>query len=153
MITWGKPSGLLMILALAIAAGSVSCAERHPTTDRVPPSKTDQAKAFKAPYGDSRQASAEIVAEGKRLYEGKGACATCHGLSGKGDGPAAHMIKPHPPRNFTDCRFHAEREDGELFWVIKYGSPGTGMQALVPGTLSEGEAWKIVAYERSFCRE
>ena len=44
------------------------------------------------------------------------------------------------------------RTDGEIFWIIENGSLGTGMQALVPAMLSEEEAWKIVAYVRSFCK-
>ena len=62
------------------------------------------------------------------------------------------MHRPHAPRDFTDCRFQGEREDGELFWIIKNGSPGTGMVQLVPGMLSETEAWKLVAYIRTFCK-
>ncbi|MBI3355960.1 MAG: cytochrome c [Nitrospirae bacterium] len=123
-----------------------------PTKDRVPAAHSDKAKALHAPFGDTRTAAAEIVAAGKTLYEGKGACFLCHGVSGKGDGPASHMQAAHPPRNFTDCAFQKERDDGELFWIIKYGSPGTGMQALIPNILSEGEGWKVVAYLRTFCK-
>jgi mono/diheme cytochrome c family protein len=110
-----------------------------------------EARSYKAPFGEARTASSEIVAEGKALFEGKGRCSFCHGISGKGDGPAAHMQQQHPPRDFTNCAFQEKREDGELFWVIKYGSPGTGMQRLIPGMLSEEEGWKIVAYVRTFC--
>src|SRR2546425_8874547 len=30
------------------------------------------------------------------------------------------------PRNFTNPKFHKNRTDGEMFWVIKNGSAGTG---------------------------
>jgi mono/diheme cytochrome c family protein len=62
------------------------------------------------------------------------------------------MQATHPPRDFTDCAFQQARDDGELFWVIKYGSPGTGMQALIPNILNEEEGWKVVAYLRSLCK-
>lgn len=140
------------VLLLALALGSLSCVERHPTEPRVPEHRMEEAHSWQAPFGDARQAQPEIVAEGKKLYEGKGSCVLCHGIEGKGDGPAAHMHRPHAPRNFTDCQFQKARTDGELFWIIKYGSPGTGMVPLVPGTLSEEEAWKLVAYVRTFCR-
>jgi mono/diheme cytochrome c family protein len=110
-----------------------------------------EAHSYKAPFGETRAATPEIVAAGKALYEGKGGCVLCHGISGKGDGPAAHMHSTHPPRDFTNCAFQKEREDGELFWIIKYGSPGTGMQPLIPGVLSQEEGWKVVAYVRTFC--
>lgn len=142
------PIGLMLPIAFMI----MSCAERPPVEPRVSSSQMEEAKRLKAPFGEASKASPEIVAAGKALYEGRGTCFNCHGLSGDGKGPAAQMNKPNLPRDFTDCRWHKTREDGELFWVIKNGSPGTGMQALVPGMLSEAEAWKIVAYERTFCK-
>lgn len=142
-----------MACVLLSALAGLSCAEsRHPTVDRVPASSMAEALRSKAPFGDARAAPPDIVATGKQLYEGKGQCALCHGMSGKGDGPASHMHGIHPPRNFTDCTFQKEREDGELFWVIKYGSPNTGMNSLIPSMLTEDEGWKIVAYLRTFCR-
>jgi mono/diheme cytochrome c family protein len=40
----------------------------------------------------------ELMARGKALFAQT--CATCHGIGGKGDGPAGKGLKP-PPRNFT----------------------------------------------------
>ncbi|MEO8046707.1 MAG: cytochrome c [Nitrospirota bacterium] len=135
-----------MMAVTTIATG----ANREPTEDRVPASAMKEALNYKAPFGEARTAPPEIVAAGKTLFEGKGGCVLCHGISGKGDGPAAHMHKD-PPRDFTNCAFQKEREDGELFWIVKYGSPGTGMQPLIPALLSEEEGWKVVAYVRTFC--
>lgn len=147
-IFWQLASGCSLLFALA----TLSCVEsRHPTVDRVPSSAMAEALSYKAPFGAARAAPPDIVAKGKTLYEGKGQCALCHGVSGKGDGPAAHMHGIHPPRNFSDCTFQKEREDGELFWVIKNGSPNTGMISLIPSMLTEDEGWKIVAYLRTFC--
>jgi mono/diheme cytochrome c family protein len=136
-----------MMAVVIIAA----CAPRQPTEEQLPPSAMKEALSYKAPFGETRTAPPEIVAAGKALYEGKGRCSLCHGISGKGDGPAVHIQQQRPPRDFTNCAFQEKREDGELFWVIKYGSPGTGMQRLIPGMLSEEEGWKIVAYVRTFC--
>ncbi|MBI5672928.1 MAG: cytochrome c [Nitrospirae bacterium] len=74
-------------------------------------------------------------------------------------GPESDPLKPRVPdaergENFTNCKFHKKRNDGELLWVVKNGSPGTGMPALVKGgILTEEEAWTIIAYERSFCKD
>ena len=140
-----------MLPAMMTVVTIAACAPRQPIDDRVPPSAMEEALSYKAPFGDTRTAPPEIVAAGKALFEGKGRCDLCHGISGKGDGPAAHMHTPHLPSDFTNCAFQRDRGDGELFWVIKNGSPGTGMQRLIPGTLSEEEGWKIVAYLRTFC--
>lgn len=142
---------LFIVFVSLTALSALSCAERHPTEPRVPEHRMEEAKSWTSPFGDARSAQPEIVAEGKKLYEGKGSCVLCHGSNGKGDGPAAHMHRPHAPRDFTDCNFQKARTDGELFWIIKHGSPGTGMVPLVPGTLKEEEAWKLVAYLRTFC--
>lgn len=144
------PDGLLV--GVLFAAVVLSGASRPPIEDRVPEAHSEKAKVLHAPFGDTRTASADIVAAGKVLYDGRGQCTLCHGVSGKGDGPASHMQANHPPRNFTDCAFQKEREDGELFWIMKHGSPGTGMPASIPHMLSEEEGWKVVAYLRTFCK-
>ncbi len=144
--------GYFMLPAMMAVVTIAACAQlRHPSADRVPHTAMKEALSYKAPFGDTRTASPEIVTAGKALYEGKGGCVLCHGISGQGDGPAAHMQVPHPPADFTNCAFQNEREDGELFWIIKYGSPGTGMRPLIPAMLSEEEGWKVVAYVRTFC--
>jgi mono/diheme cytochrome c family protein len=141
-----------MVVGLLLASVILTGASRPPAEDRVPEAHSEKAKALQAPFGNTRTAAPDVVAAGKALYDGKGQCALCHGVSGKGDGPASHMQTNHPPRNFTDCAFQKEREDGELFWIIKYGSPGTGMAASIPHMLSEEEGWKLVAYVRTFCK-
>src|SRR5437016_2742992 len=83
------------------------------------------------------------------IYEGKGTCFNCHGTSGKGDGPAGAILNP-TPRNFTNPKFHKNRTDGEMFWVIKNGSAGTGMVPLIGTAITEEEAWYVINYERSF---
>jgi mono/diheme cytochrome c family protein len=145
-----NPLGFVMLTAMMAVVSIAAGANREPTEDRVPLSAMKEALSYKAPFGETRTAQPEIVAAGKALYGGKGSCVLCHGISGKGDGPAAHMHQP-PPTDFTNCAFQKEREDGELFWIIKYGSPNTGMQRLIPGMLSEEEGWKVVAYIRTFC--
>lgn len=112
----------------------------------------DEAKSWKAPFGDARTAQPEIMAEGKKLYEGKGSCALYHGINGEGDGPAAHMQRPHAPRDFTGCQFQKARDDGEFFWIIKNGILGTGMVRMIPSKLAEDEGWKLVAYIRILCK-
>jgi len=141
-----------LVLGFVLTVVTLSCGSRPPIDDRVPTAHIEKAISLKAPFGDARKASPEIVAAGKVLYEGKGTCHLCHGVSGKGDGSANPMHATNPPRDFTNCAVQMDRDDGELFWIIKYGSPGTGMQALIPNILSEEEGWKVVAYLRTFCK-
>ncbi len=136
---------LLSVMMFA-AATAVVAEERDPLKPRVPADQMLEAKKNKNPIPDTP----ENIAKGKALFEGKGTCFNCHGKSGKGDGPAGQILNPSP-RDFTNCKFHKKRKDGELFWVIKNGSPGTGMVPLIPTAITEEEAWTIINYERSFC--
>lgn len=147
--------GVRVILSLLLSAAtglSLSCAPHDPLAPKVPPQHMEEAKALKAPFGEARNAPPEIVAEGQRLFEGKGACFHCHGEGGKGDGPAAAKLYQHPAADFSNCKMHELRTDGELFWTMDHGVPGTAMVDMVhSGKLKEIEAWKIVAYLRSLC--
>lgn len=139
------PVGLLS--ALLLLGGTATFAlEKNPLKPRVPAKERKAAKKMKNPIAFTK----ENVAKGKALFEGKGTCFNCHGKTGKGDGPAGKVLNPSP-RNFTNCKFHRKRKDGELFWVIKNGSKGTGMVSMIPKAITEKEAWTIINYERSFC--
>lgn len=136
-----------------VAGPALSPAEEvQPLRSRVPVSERAWARKLVPPFGSTKTASPEIVEQGRVLYEGRGACVSCHGKTGLGDGPVGRRLQPGP-RNFTNCKFHKKRKDGELFWIIKNGSPGTGMVPMIPVTITEEEAWKILAYERSFCKD
>ena len=91
----------------------------------------------------------EISNPGKALFEGKAFCKACHGADGKGL-PKDLELKGPLPRNFTDKRWQAARADGELFWILKNGSPGTDMASFIPLVLTEEEAWQVLLYVRSF---
>ena len=143
---------LIIVFMLVLFGFLGSCTQKHgPIKSRVPEHKIEEAKSWKAPFGETKGASPAIVAEGKDLFEGRGNCFMCHGMEGKGDGPASSKFRRHPPRDFTNCKFHAARTDGELFWVVKYGVPGTGMVRQIPWKLTDEQTWKIVAYVRTFC--
>lgn len=139
-------------VSLGLAAALASCIQHDPLKPKVPADRMEEAKALKAPFGEAKNASPEIVADGKRLFEGKGSCIHCHGEGGKGDGPAADKLYQRPPADFTNCKLQAARTDGELFWTMDHGVPGTAMVDMVhSGKLKEIEAWKIVAYLRTLC--
>ncbi|MGH2620684.1 MAG: c-type cytochrome [Anaerolineales bacterium] len=136
---------LVMALVLTVAtSGPLSAAERHPMPPRVPADKLAEARALKNPLPDS----SEVVEQGKALYQGKGGCVNCHGTTGRGDGPASANLNP-APRNFHHRGFWRHRTDGEIFWVIKHGSPRTSMIPL-GALLSDEEIWAVIQYERSF---
>jgi mono/diheme cytochrome c family protein len=136
---------LLLVTGLTFVSMYASATEKDITVPRVPADQIAGAKAMKNPL----QATPENIAKGKAIFEGKGTCFTCHGLSGKGDGDAGKALDP-TPRDFTNPQFHSLRTDGEMFWVIKNGSAGTGMISYNPAMISDEETWQVILYERSF---
>lgn len=89
---------------------------------------------------------------GERLYRGvpdKISCASCHGVKGDGKGEMAKMFDP-PPRNFACAKTVADVPDGQLFWIIRFGSPGTSMPP--HPNLSDEQVWQIVSYLRQLAR-
>ncbi len=112
---------------------------------RVPPDQIDEAKTWKNPL----PLTEETVEKGKALFHGKAFCVTCHGRDGKGLSDI-EGLRGKLPRNFTDKVWQQARTDGELFWILKNGSPGTDMASFVPLILTEEEAWQVLTYVRSF---
>jgi mono/diheme cytochrome c family protein len=132
---------LAFVVVFAIPA---TAAERHMMQPRVPADKLAEARALTSPLSNSP----EVIEQGKALYNGKGTCFTCHGVDGDGKGPGGAQLNP-TPRNFQHHGFWRHRTEGELFWVIKHGSPGTGMIGFGQ-VLSNEEIWALIQYERTF---
>jgi copper transport protein len=112
------------------------------------PTDAADAHADEQPARNPISPDAASLASGKALYEQN--CATCHGATGRGDGPLAAALNPRP----ADFREHMEagHSDGELYaWVAK-GVPGTGMPAF-EDRLSETDRWHIINYIRGFASQ
>lgn len=119
-------------------------AERHMMQPIVPADKLAEARALRSPLPNAP----EVIEQGKAVYNGKGGCVTCHGIDGDGKGPGAVNMNPSP-RNFQHHGFWRHRTEGEVFWAIKYGSPGTAMIAF-GSVLSDKEIWALIQYEQTF---
>ena len=76
---------------------------------------------------------------GRRLWSAN--CATCHGISGVGDGPVGpQMIVPDITKGI-----YTSRPDGKIFAVIHYGQNGMPRYGY---KFSENEKWDLVNYVR-----
>lgn len=86
------------------------------------------------------ESSQESQGRGKQIFEIN--CATCHGMNGNGQGPAAHGITTFPRQlwawNNTDSS-----TDGYLFWFVTNGRNEMPPWGLV---LSENERWDVINY-------
>jgi cytochrome c553 len=131
---------IYLMLMIGPEESATKAGERDITIARAPTEAKNMANPF--PLSD------DVLLEGERIYQTKGTCFTCHGTSGRGDGPAGLELNPRP-RNFINPQFHELRTDGELFWVIRNGSPGTRMFSYAPSIIPEEEAWKVIHFLRT----
>ena len=90
-----KRTGVLVagVVGLAFVAGVAVAAEKDIKIPRVPAAELAKAKEMKNPL----KPTADVLAKGKAIFEGKGTCFTCHGNTGKGDGPAGAFRLPEAP--------------------------------------------------------
>ncbi len=109
------------------------------------PRKTKSAPAGTAKMDKTGSADA---AAGKKIYTKTAkpmACKMCHGDSGGGDGKLGKALKP-APRNFACAETMKDVSAGQMFWIIKNGSKGTGMVA--HKSLKDADIWNVVKYIR-----
>lgn len=90
-------------------------------------------------------ADAQSISQGKTLYTTY--CSPCHGLKGKGDGPAAANLQVKPA-DHTSATVQAE-SDGAIFWKI-----GEGFDPMpsYKTALTETQRWAIVNYIRTLAK-
>lgn len=79
---------------------------------------------------------------GKKLY-GK-LCWSCHGVDGKGDGPAATALTPKPA-DFTNSKIQSQT-DGALYWKL---TTGKGSMTSYKNSLTDDQRWAIVNHLRT----
>lgn len=116
------------------------------------PRKTQQAPEEFLAKSNPLPASEDHIKAGRILFMETAkplACMNCHGAKGNGAGALGAALIP-PPRNFTCGSMMKDIPDGQLFWVIKNGSPGTGMMPF--SNLSDDEVWQLISYIRTLAR-
>ena len=128
---------VIFTLAMVSSAYAAKCPQ---------PRKTKSAPSSTAKSDKTAKAN---KASGKKIYTKTAkpmACKMCHGDKGAGDGKLGKALKPKP-RNFT-CKASMKKVSaGQMFWVIKNGSKGTGMVAHKK-TLKDKQIWDVIKYIR-----
>ncbi len=127
-----------MVFAGCSADDPVKSTNQNPTAN-ADPAKKDPAKVD-PPKGAADGADVNAGTTTKEKYTSadkkaaklqfKTFCATCHGTTGKGDGPAAAGLDPKP-RNWTDSAWQKSTTDERIFQVIKDGGPAVGLSPLM----------------------
>ena len=148
--------GIVIVTSICLASLLGACAsDAH---SPYPPAAQCPQPRFtgKAPdkiYALSNPVPADTVnlALGRRLYEkdANPSCQNCHGIKGDGMGPLSAQFSP-PPRNFACKETVNGIPDGQLFWIVKNGSPGTSMPDF--HALRDDQIWLVVLYLRQLAK-
>jgi len=108
----------------------------------------DETAEWKAPSRAARRknpiaAEDKSLAVGKLVYEKQ--CLSCHGTTGKGDGPASKDLNPKP--HDLSAPVVVAQTDGALFWKITEGKkPMPSFEKLI----TEDERWHVINFVRTF---
>lgn len=91
-------------------------------------------------------AKADDLAKGKEVYNTIGACASCHGAEGKGDGVAAAALTPKP-RNFQEAAYLYDTDadgkkgtEADILNIVTNGAQKYGGSPLMAGRADIPEA-------------
>ncbi|MEE9594109.1 MAG: c-type cytochrome [Candidatus Hydrothermarchaeales archaeon] len=87
----------------------------------------------------------DVGPTGKDIYDTN--CLTCHGATGKGDGPVAVGLDP-PPADLTDGVWKYGGSQTEIENTIREGVPDTTMAAW-KSILTEEEIKSVAEYVKS----
>ena len=142
------------VLFLLLNAG---CGDQAPPPAAEPPQVPESAPPPPAPppgpdAAPSPPAPGDLrgdVSAGRDMYNLY--CATCHGQSGKGDGPAGMALSPRP-QDHTDPAYMGGLSDEYLYNVISKGGASVGKSPLMApwgGVVNEQGLRDLVAYVRS----
>lgn len=134
----------LVVSTLAAAAllATAACSKKEEPAGPRPAAPGAQAPAAQPPAAPAPQQPAapaaeeakvevtpEARAEAEELFTGL--CATCHGTTGMGDGPAAAGF-PIKPRSYADPEWQKSVTDKQIADVIVNGGPAIGKSPLMP---------------------
>jgi mono/diheme cytochrome c family protein len=95
-------------------------------------------------YAFSLSAPQVVLDQGKQLYQAN--CASCHGDTGKGDGPAVAGLA-NPPQDLTNQQFVSTKSETDFFNAITQGA-SPDMPAF-GDKISESDRWALAAYLRT----
>lgn len=112
------------------------------------PQPIDPASVIQVPQEPSK--TAQGIERGRVLFAQ--ACASCHGLLGKGDGDQTMHLDnlgyPIKPRDLTAGIFKGSSESRDLYKRIVAGLPGSPMPSYA-GAYADEQIWDLVHYVQS----
>jgi len=92
--------------------------------------------------------------EGRVIYERF--CLTCHGASGRGDGPTGKLLTPRPSDFSKHMPHHGGADWADYYFkIIKDGGQSVGRSPLMVawgGQLKPEEIWDVISYIQALAK-
>ena len=127
----------LLAVASITALAAIALAQDKPATEEwVAPARAAKKK-------NPVEANDASIARGKELYAAE--CLSCHGTTGKGDGPGIKDLEKKPED--LSLPKTQDQSDGALFWKI---SEGRKPMPAMTEKWNENQRWDVVNYIRTF---
>jgi len=144
---------LAAFLALPFAADSVAQPEESLSRWKANLARHQQVlmHGVPAPYDNMRDpagSSAEQLRRGTALFDRQ--CSSCHGWSGRGNGPEGFFLVPAPADLAWLARAPKDKAEPYIYWTIAEG--GHAFDSEMPAykqSLSSEDIWALTAYLRA----
>jgi cytochrome c553 len=122
---------------VALAVGQlalVACSKSGDEGNAPPPASqpavaAPMASATAAAGGSGDFGDGPGAAQAETIFKTR--CSTCHGMEGKGNGPASITLNPKP-RNYTDAAWQKSVTDEHILEIIVKGGAAVGKSPLMP---------------------
>jgi mono/diheme cytochrome c family protein len=147
-----KPRRACIGFVMAGATAAVLAQPLPPPGECPQPRFTGKAPDEYYRLSNPQPATEQSLRAAERMYVGGKSnfgCAACHGRRGDGKGEMAAQFVPRP-RNFACAQTVNGIPDGQLFWIIRFGSPGTAMPS--HEEFSDEQIWQLVHYLRKLAK-
>lgn len=144
-------SAILLLVTAAAAEGqwtSLPGLKRWSRIDQIPRHHRMAKDGVPEPYRAMRNPlarSAATISKGERVFAAD--CASCHGATGKGNGPAGSVMVPAPFDLAWLSEMKISQSDGFMYWTIAEGGApvASGMPAFGKA-LASADIWAVTAY-------
>lgn len=129
---------LAAVLGLVAIAAVTSLACSKSETNATPPSTNREPE----PASTSVAYAGKIdMDKAQTIFNER--CAACHGVEGKGNGPASAALNPKP-RNYSDKAWQAAVTDEQLRKTITLGGAAVGKSPIMPASPDLDEKPEVV---------
>jgi mono/diheme cytochrome c family protein len=122
-------ASLALVTTLSLAALACSKPEDKPAPAPVAAPAPQPAETTQTNAGGGGGGGGAGTAEAKTIFATR--CSTCHGVDGKGNGPASITLNPKP-RNYTDAGWQNSVTDDHIREIIVKGGAAVGKSPLMP---------------------